>query len=63
MSSGETPPTRHTCLTLSLVILLIVMGGVAMGILYGDNIKLQHRLDILEGEMLVIREMVRQVTD
>ena len=35
--------------------------GVIMGLLYTDNTNLHHRLNVLEGEMLVIRDLISQV--
>ena len=61
MSSGDPLPPRHTCLTLSLVIFILLIGGVLMGILYTDNTKLGQRLAVLEGEMVVMRELISQV--
>ena len=48
-------------LTLSFMLIVIIISGVIMGLLYTDNTNLHHRLNVLEGEMLVIRDLMSQV--
>lgn len=64
--SGETtrPSSQLTMaawLSISLMLVLIVTTGVIVGLLYTDNTNLHHRLNVLEGEMLVIRDLISQV--
>ena len=68
-SSGEkrqrSQPTNHlqmaAWLTISCMLIVIIISGVIMGLLYADNTNLHHRLNVLEGEMLVIRDLISQV--
>ena len=48
-------------LTISFMLIVLIISGVIMGLLYTDNANLHHRLDVLEGEMLVMRDLVSQV--
>ena len=48
-------------LTISIMLIVIIISGVIMGLLYADNTNLHHRLNVLEGEMLVIRDLISQV--
>ena len=43
------------------MLVVIIISGVVMGLLYTDNTNLHHRLNVLEGEMLVIRDLMSQV--
>ena len=43
------------------MLVVIIISGVVMGLLYTDNTNLHHRLNVLEGEMLVIRDLISQV--
>ena len=66
LSSGQTPrPTNQlqaaVWLAISVMLVVIIISGVVMGLLYTDNTNLHHRLNVLEGEMLVIRDLMRQV--
>ena len=48
-------------LTISFMLAVIIISGVIMGLLYTDNTNLHHRLNVLEGEMLVMRDLISQV--
>ena len=48
-------------LTISFMLAVIIISGVIMGLLYADNTNLHHRLNVLEGEMLVMRDLISQV--
>ena len=48
-------------LTIAFMLVVIIISGVIMGLLYADNTNLHHRLNVLEGEMLVIRDLISQV--
>lgn len=67
MCLGDSVPPRPAgqsplvWLTISVMLVTIIIGGVVMGSLYTDNTNLSHRLNVLEGEMLVIRDMIAQV--
>ena len=67
MCLGDSVPPRPAgqsplvWLTISVMLVTIIIGGVVMGSLYTDNMNLSHRLNVLEGEMLVIRDMIAQV--
>ena len=48
-------------LTISFMLVVILIAGVIMALLYVDNTNLHHRLNVLEGEMLVMRDLMSQV--
>ena len=48
-------------ITLIMTVMMVVM-GVIVGLIYRDNVEMNHRLNVLEGEVLVLRDMLQQVT-
>jgi len=48
-------------ITLIMMVMMIVM-GVIVGLIYRDNVEMNHRLNVLEGEVLVLRDMLHQET-
>ena len=48
-------------ITLIMMVMMIVM-GVIVGLIYTDNVEMNHRLNVLEGEVLVLRDMLHQVS-
>ena len=65
--TGQASPPRSQSyqmaawLTISFTLIVVIISGVIMGLLYTDNTNLHHRLNVLEGEMLVIRDLISQV--
>ena len=43
------------------MVMMIVM-GVIVGLIYTDNVEMNHRLNVLEGEVLALRDMLHQVS-
>ena len=60
MFVGDT--SRPTWLTISVMVVLIIISGVVTGLLYKDNLSLHDRINRMEGEMLVIRDLISQVS-
>ena len=47
-------------ITMMMTVMMVVM-GVIVGSIYRDNVEMNHRLNVLEGEVLVLRDMLHQV--
>merc|ERR1711963_790418 len=41
---------------------MMIVLGVIVGLIYRDNVEMNHRLNVLEGEVLVLRDMLHQET-